>query len=403
VAKALEGIRVIDLSVWFQGPVCAQHLADFGAEVIKVERPVHGDQGRGVRSIKALPVGDWNQYFLVINRNKKSMAVDLKRAEGRDILYRLAEKSDVFLSNLGMENLKAWDLTYEKLSAINPRLVYATNTGYGHRGNMTKPSFDMTVQALTGLMSRLGEPGQPPIYLGMGSGDAHGGLMSALGIMVALHQRRRTGRGQYLDASLYGAQLFLGAPTLQAYLATGSPRYSEQQSRTQAPNPLWNRYPARDKWLFLCLENDDELFAKLCESLERSDLAGDPRFDSTEKRRENGSELVAALDAILVERTAAEWMERWQPLGIAASPIQNLEDVSRDPQAWDNDYFVKTHCDEVNREVSVRGLPIALSKTPGRVETLGPELGQDTELILADTLGYSWDEIGEFKAQGAIP
>ena len=113
MAKALEGIRVIDLSVWFQGPVCAQHLADFGAEVIKVERPVHGDQGRGVRSIKALPVGDWNQYFLVINRNKKSMAVDLKRPEGRDILYRLAEKSDVFLSNLGMENLKAWDLTYE--------------------------------------------------------------------------------------------------------------------------------------------------------------------------------------------------------------------------------------------------------------------------------------------------
>jgi crotonobetainyl-CoA:carnitine CoA-transferase CaiB-like acyl-CoA transferase len=403
VAKALEGIRVIDLSVWFQGPVCAQHLADFGAEVIKVERPVHGDQGRGVRSIKALPVGDWNQYFLVINRNKKSMALDLKRPEGRDILYRLAEKSDVFLSNLGMENLKAWDLSYEKLSAINPRLVYATNTGYGHRGTTTKPSFDMTVQALTGLMSRLGEPGQPPIYLGMGSGDAHGGLMSALGIMVALHQRRRTGRGQYLDASLYGAQLFLGAPTLQAFLATGSQRYSEQQSRTQAPNPLWNRYPARDKWLFLCLENDDELFATLCQSLERVDLAGDPRFDSAQKRRENSSELVAALDAILVERAAAEWMERWQPLGIAASPIQNLEDVSRDPQAWDNDYLVKTHCDEVDREVSVRGLPITLSKTPGRVETLGPELGQDTELILADTLGYSWDEIGEFKAQGAIP
>ena len=141
--------------------------------------------------------------------------------------------------------------------------------------------------------------------------------------------------------------------------------------------------------MFLCLENDDELFAKLCESLEHRDLAGDPRFDSKEKRKENGSELVAALDAILVERTAAEWMKRWQPLGIAASPIQNLEDVSRDPQAWDNDYFVKTHCDEVNREVSVRGLPIALSKTPGSVETLGPELGQDTELILADTLGYS--------------
>jgi crotonobetainyl-CoA:carnitine CoA-transferase CaiB-like acyl-CoA transferase len=403
VARALQGIRVIDLTVWFQGPVCAQHLADFGAEVIKVERPVHGDQGRGVRSIKALPVGDWNQYFLVINRNKKSLAVDLKRPEGRDILHRLVEKSDVFLSNLGMENLKAWDLTYEKLSGINPRLVYATNTGYGHRGTVSKPSFDMTVQALTGLMSRLGEPGEPPIYLGMGSGDAYGGLLSALGILLALHQRRRTGRGQCVDASLYGAQLFLAAPTLQAFLATGSERYSEQQPRTDAPNPLWNRYPARDKWLFLCLENDDARFASLCESLERTDLAADPRFASAEARRRNGPALVATLDAILVERDAGAWMERWRPRGIPASPIQNLADVAEDPQAWANDYFVKTHCDEVNREVTVRGLPVTLGRTPGRVETLGPELGQDTELILADTLGYSWDEIGELKARGAIP
>jgi crotonobetainyl-CoA:carnitine CoA-transferase CaiB-like acyl-CoA transferase len=403
VARALQGIRVIDLTVWFQGPVCAQHLADFGAEVIKVERPVHGDQGRGVRSIKALPVGDWNQYFLVINRNKKSLAVDLKRPEGRDILHRLVEKSDVFLSNLGMENLKAWDLTYEELSGINPRLVYATNTGYGHRGTVSKPSFDMTVQALTGLMSRLGEPGEPPIYLGMGSGDAYGGLLSALGILLALHQRRRTGRGQCVDASLYGAQLFLAAPTLQAFLATGSERYSEQQPRTDAPNPLWNRYPARDKWLFLCLENDDARFASLCESLERTDLAADPRFASAEARRRNGPALVATLDAILVERDAGAWMERWRPRGIPASPIQNLADVAEDPQAWANDYFVKTHCDEVNREVTVRGLPVTLGRTPGRVETLGPELGQDTELILADTLGYSWDEIGELKARGAIP
>ena len=159
---ALEGIRVIDLTVWFQGPVAAQHLADFGAEVIHVERPKGGDQGRGVRSIKALPVGDWNQYFLVINRNKKSLAVDLKQPKGREILYRLAEKSDVFLSNLGAENLAAWGLGYEELRKVNPRLVYAVTSGYGRWATASKPAFDMTVQALTGLMNRLGEPGQPP-------------------------------------------------------------------------------------------------------------------------------------------------------------------------------------------------------------------------------------------------
>jgi crotonobetainyl-CoA:carnitine CoA-transferase CaiB-like acyl-CoA transferase len=403
MATALEGLRVIDLTVWFQGPVAAQHLADFGAEVIHVERPKSGDQGRGVRSIKALPVGDWNQYFLVINRNKKSMALDLKKGGGREIMHRLVEESDVFLSNLGPENLAAWELGYEKLSEINPRLVYATTTGYGHFGTMSKPSFDMTVQALTGLMSRLGEPGQPPIYLGMGSGDAYGGLMAALGIMLALYQRKNTGKGQLIDASLYGAQLFLTAPTLQAYLATGSEEFSKQQPRKAARNPLWNRYPAQDKWLFLCMENEDAGFAKLCESLDSPELAGDARFDSAEKRERNAAELVELLDQALRQRSAAEWMECWEPRGIVASPINTLADVAKDPQAWENDYLLETYCEEVQRDVVVRGLPVGLSKTPGSVRSLGPELGQDTELILADTLGYSWDEIGEFKAKGAVP
>ena len=399
---ALDGIRVIDLTVWFQGPVAAQHLADFGAEVIKVERPQGGDQARGVRSIKAVPVGDWNQYFLVINRNKKSIALDLKKPGGREIMYRLVEKSDVFLSNLGAENLARWELGYEKLSALNPRLVYATTTGYGYFGRVDKPSFDMTVQALTGLMARLGEPGQPPIYLGMGSGDAYGGLMAALGILLALHRRRKTGQGQMVDASLYGAQLFLTAPSLQAYLATGDARYAHQQSRRSAENPLRNVYPAKDKWVFLCAENDDAAWGRLCESLDELRLAGDPRFDSAAKRRGNAG-LVDLLDGVLRRRSAAEWMERWQRAGIPASPVQTLADLAEDPQAWANDYLVDAYCEEVQRDVKVRGLPIGLSRTPGTVRTLGPELGQDTELFLADTLGYSWDEIGELKAQGAIP
>jgi crotonobetainyl-CoA:carnitine CoA-transferase CaiB-like acyl-CoA transferase len=403
VAAALEGIRVIDLTVWFQGPVAAQYLADFGAEVIHVERPKGGDQGRGVRSIKALPVGDWNQYFLVINRNKKSLALDLKTAAGQEILYRLAEKSDVFLSNVGAENLAAWQLTYEKLRAVNPRLVYATTTGYGRFGTMSKPSFDMTVQALTGLMSRLGEPGQPPIYLGMGSGDAIGGLMAAVGILLALHHRERTGRGQLVDASLYGAQLFLAAPTLQAYLATGRDEFARQRSRTAAPNPLWNVYPTQDKWIFLCLANDDDGWARLCMSLGDGTLAGDPRFASAAARTRHAAELIETLDGMLRRRSAAAWMGDWTRLGITASPIATLADLASDPQAWANDYFLETYCEEVQRRVKIRGLPVRLRRTPGAVHGLGPELGQHTELILADTLGYSWERIGELKEQGVIP
>ncbi len=402
MAGALEGIRVIDLTVWFQGPVAAQHLADFGAEVIKVERPQGGDQGRGVRSIKALPVGDWNQYFLVINRNKKSMALDLKKPAGRDIMYRLVEKSDVFLSNMGLDLLESWQLGYEKLSAINPRLVYATNTGYGRFGQVNKPSFDMTVQALTGLMARLGEPGQPPIYLGMGSGDAYGGLMSALGIMIALYHRNRTGKGQMLDASLYGAQLFLTAPTLQPYLATGREQYSKQQSRKTAPNPLWNVYRAKDKWVFLCVDNTDENWSHVCDSLEDPTLREEPRFETADKRRRYNKALISRLDKVIKRRPAAEWMQRWNALGITASPVNNLAELADDPQAWANNYFLETHCDEVQRQVKIRGLPIGLSKTPGVVTGLGPELGQHTELILTDTLGYSWEDVANFKEQGVI-
>ena len=403
MAKPLEGIRVLDLTQWLQGPVCAQYLADFGAEVIHIERPVTGDGARGVRSIKALPIGDWNQYFLVINRNKKSMAIDLKKEGGRDLLYALARKADVFLSNFPMDVLRALGLDYEKLRQINPRIVYATNTGYGHAVEVNRPSYDINVQALTGIMTRQGEPGQPPIYLGMGSGDTYGGIMSALGIMMALYQRRRTGTGQSIDASLYGAQLFMAAPTLQPFLASRRELYSAQQSRARAGNPLWNRYRAKDKWLFLCQENTDENWSRLCESADRADLAADERFATAKKRAECSAELIAVLDDVLGQRNAQDWMDRWKPLGIIASPIQNLKEVCEDPQAWENDYFVKVHCDEVNREVEVRGLPVTLSKTPGSVETLGPELGQDTELILFETLGIDWDRIGELKEEGIIP
>lgn len=403
MAGALDGVRVIDLTVWFQGPVSAQYLADFGAEVIKVERPQGGDQGRGVRSIKALPVGDWNQYFLVINRNKKSVALDLKKPEGQEVMYRMVKEADVFLSNLGTPLLESWNLSYEKLSAINPKLVYATNTGYGYFGDVVKPSFDMTVQALTGIMARMGEPGQPPIYLGMGSGDAYGGIMSAMGIVMALYQRNRTGQGQKLDASLYGAQLFLAAPALQAYLATKSTKYSHQRSRKDVKNPLWNLYPAKDKWVYVCMANEDANWQKLAQAVGDVSLASDARFATVTQRRDNARALIDALDAKFATRAAEEWMQRLTDFGVAAGPINNLQDCANDAGAWENQYFLNAYCEEVKREVKVRGLPVTLSKTPGKVESLGPELGQDTEIFLMTTLGYSWEEIEELKAKGAIP
>lgn len=403
MAGALEGIRVVDLTVWFQGPVAAQHLADFGAEVIKVERPQGGDQGRGVRSIRALPVGDWNQYFLVINRNKKSVALDLKNPRGREVMYRLVERSDVFLSNLGIELLERWELGYERLRQVNPRLIYATTTGYGRFGRVDKPSFDMTVQALTGLMARLGEPGQPPIYLGMGSGDAFGGLLAAMGILFALHHREQTGTGQWIDASLYGAQLFLTAPELQAYLGTGNEAYASQRSRRDPDNPLRNVYPARDRWVFVCAPHDDASWRAFAATLDRPGLADDPRFATWEQRRAHVRELVEILDAQIGQRTAPEWVARWRAAGVDAASVDTLADLAADPQAWENRYLMETWCEEVQRQVKIRGLPVELEKTPGEVRALGPELGQDTEMVLVETLGYSWEEVAQLKEAGAIP
>ncbi len=402
MSKALEGIRVVDLTVWFQGPVAAQHLADFGADVIKVERPQGGDQGRGVRSIKSLEVGDWNQYFLVINRNKKSMAIDLKKAEGQEILYRLIEKSDVFLSNLSPELLANWNLSYDKLASINPRLVYATNTGYGRFSTASKPSFDMTVQALTGAMARLGEPGQPPIYMGMGSGDAFGGIMSALGIMLALYQRLRTGKGQYLDASLYGAQLYLAAPHLQSFLA-GHRESALQQSRKQVKNPLWNLYPTRGKWVYVCEPNRDDRFAAVGRALAAAGMLRDPRFADGAGRATHSEALIEVIENATRQLGHEEIMVSFKREGVIASPINNLADVIRDEQAWRNRYFMKTYCEEVDRDVDVRGMPITLSKTPGELRCLGPQLGQDTELLMMELLDYPWEEIEAMKAKGAIP
>jgi len=225
-------------------------------------------------------------------------------------------------------------------------------------------------------------------------------------IMMALLARERTGKGQCLDASLYGSQLFMAAPSLQPYLATGQKKYAEPISRAKPLNPLWNLYKAADKWLVVCLDNTDDNFARLAAVVAavtgNSSLADDQRFADADRRRSNAEDLVFKLYALFVTKTAEIWNTPLADAQISAAPINNLADMAADEQAWANDYFAKTNCDAVGREVDVRGMPIGLSRTPGKIETLGPELGQDTEMILFETLGYDWDEIGELKAQGAI-
>jgi len=225
--------------------------------------------------------------------------------------------------------------------------------------------------------------------------------MSAMGIAMAIYQRNKTGKGQCLDASLYGAQLYLAAPYLQSFLA-GNKQSALQQSRKQVENGLWNLYPTSGKWVYICEENNDGRFAALCQAL-GGDLVSDERFSTEAKRVENNVALIAAIDAITCRMTDVDLLTSLADNGIVHSPVNNYADVVKDEQAWQNNYFMKAYCEEVKREVEIRGLPVTLSKTPGEVNALGPQLGQDTELLMMDLLEYEWDEIEELKAVGAIP
>ncbi|MEN9358446.1 MAG: hypothetical protein RL695_2617, partial [Pseudomonadota bacterium] len=242
----------------------------------------------------------------------------------------------------------------------------------------------------------------PPIYIGMGSGDAYGGIMSALGIMLAVYQRKRTGKGQCLDASLYGAQLYLAAPYLQAFLA-GDKGAALQHSRKQVENPLWNLYPTSEKWVFVCEPNHDVRFDAFCRAINGADMLADARFKTAELRLQHNEALIEVIEAHTQKFDHISLMASLKAAGVVAQPINNLADVIRDEQAWQNNYFMKAYCEEVQRDVDVRGLPVTLSKTPGEINTLGPQLGQDTELLMMDLLGYEWEEIEALKAEGAIP
>jgi crotonobetainyl-CoA:carnitine CoA-transferase CaiB-like acyl-CoA transferase len=194
----------------------------------------------------------------------------------------------------------------------------------------------------------------------------------------------------------------MAAPTLQPYLATVSEAYSRQQSRTAVRNAMWNTYRTKDGWVIVCARDEGDAWERFTAALGDSALAADKRFATAEKRCANSAALVAALDGAISSHAAGDLVERWHDRGIACGRIGNLADLGDDPQAWENDYLMTAHCDEVDREVIIRGMPVTMSKTPGAVQSLGPQLGQDTEIVLTETLGYSWDEVGDLKTAGAI-
>jgi len=399
----LDGIRVIDWTIWQQGPVASLMLGDLGADVIKIEERVGGDPGRGVLKAQGLDLRDRpNFYFEANNRNKRSLTVDLKKPAGVAIVQRLAERADVFVQNFRKGVAARLGLDAATLRARNPRLVYASASGYGPEGPESgAPSFDYLGLARSGIMYSCGEPDDEPLAIAGGIADQMGAIMLAYGIVTALLARERTGRGQEVDASHLGSMAWLQGLGLSARLMLG--RALPRQPRRFATNPLWNHYRCGDGlWLALSMLQPDRYWERFCAVLEIPEAAADARFKSMLDRMMNAGECIALLDEVFARRPRAEWLRRLAEGGdFIYSIINAVDDLPDDPQMQANGYVTAFEHPAFG-PTQVVGLPVRLSDTPGSIRLPAPEFGQHTEAILTEVLGYSWEEIGRLREAEVI-
>ncbi len=404
MTMAMAGIRIIDMTIWQHGPVSTCMLADMGAEVIKVETRDTGDPGRYLTTWTFDDLEDddevrLNYYWENNNRNKKSLAIDLKTEEGMEVMYRLIEKSDAFVSNFREKSLVKLGLGYEKVHEINPKLVYSLGYGFGAKGpDASRPSADLGAQARGGIMSQSFSPAPRLVWGGLA--DQTGAFMLCLGTTMGLLTRERTGIGQKVEESLFGTQLAVGALMAQGTLFSG--QVPTEYTRS-ALSPFWNVYKCKDdKWLAFSVLELDRYWPILCKVLDLEWLLEDPRFKEGKDRVETrADELIDILDDAMAKKTRADWTDILNGTDIIWAPVQDYAEALNDPQAIENEYVVEYDHPNAGK-VKVLGLPLRFSETPGKVRNLAPELGQHTEELLTETLGYTWDQVESLKGKKVI-
>jgi crotonobetainyl-CoA:carnitine CoA-transferase CaiB-like acyl-CoA transferase len=400
----LEGVTVLDLSRVLAGPYATQLLADLGAEVIKVESP-RGDDTRGWGPPFA---GDQSGYFLSVNRGKRSLAVDLKHPRGAALVRRLAARVDVLVENFKVGDLRRYGLAPDQLADANPGLVYATITGYGGHGPRAgQPGYDAAVQAVTGLMAMTGEPDGPPVKLGVAWIDVLTGLHAAVGILAALHERERTGRGRRLELSLFETGLASLVNQAQGALLT-----DEAPRRLGSGHPSivpYQVFATRDAPLMLAVGNDAQ-FARACAVLGLPELADDPRFATNAARVAHRDALVPRLQERLRTRGRDAWLEVLRAKGVSATPVHDLPDALRDPQARALGTVASYRHPSAGEVPFVRSplrhhAPLGAPRPPGgetRDAVPPPRLGEHSAEVLQQRLGLSAAEIDELAGDGAI-
>lgn len=394
--RALSDLRVLDLSRVLAGPYCTMLLADLGAEVIKVEDPAGGDDTRQWGPPWA---GGESAYYLAVNRNKKSITINLKHERGRALVRDLARRSDVLVENWRHGKAEPWGLDYAALSEVNPALVYCAITGYGQSGpRCDDPGYDFIIQAEGGIMSITGPVEGPPMKVGVAIVDVTAGLFAATAILSALHERKRGGRGQYIDISLLDCQVAWLVNAASNFLVSGErpARYGNAH-----PNIVpYETFPTADGWLAIGVGHDRQ-WRRLCQAAGWDDLAADERFSTNPQRVEHRELLIPILQERFRTRSTSDWRDSLRDAGVPCGPINAIDLVFAEPQVLSRDMLVEVPHPTAGR-IKLAGCPMKLGRTPARIDRHPPLLGEHTEEVLQDLLGSTPDQIAALRVEGVI-
>ena len=394
----LSGIRVVDLTRILAGPYATMILGDLGADIVKIENPDGGDDSRAWGPPWVPQAGGASAYFTAVNRNKRSVALDLKSEAGRDIVWRLIDVADVVVSNFRPGVIERLGFSWEAVHARAPRVVYAIVNGYGATGpGAEKPSFDVIVQGESGVMDVTGWPDGPPTRVGISLGDETAGLLVVQGILAALLARERTGRGQRVEVALHDGLLSLLTYHAQNWWS-GGPRPSRLGNAHPSIVP-YQTFQAADAWINVGVGNERQ-WRSLCGVVGRPEWLDDPRFESNAARVQHREELVPLLKELFAGRSAAEWLEELVGAGIPSGRIRAVDEALEAPETRHREMVVELETDGSDA-LRLLGIPVKLSATPGKIRRRPPALGEHTAEVLSE-IGYDSGTIDKLRERGAI-
>jgi crotonobetainyl-CoA:carnitine CoA-transferase CaiB-like acyl-CoA transferase len=398
----LEGLKVISMGQIVAIPAASSTMGDWGAEVIKLE-PLTGEMHRGLQRSQGMEIsGPVNWIIQVLNRSTRGLAIDLKQKAGKEALYKLIERSDVFMCNYERNSMRNLGLDYKTLSKLNPRLIYGFVSGYGKVGpDKDERGYDFTAGwARSGMMYMIGEPGTPPAPQRAGMIDSAAGAHLVSGIMAALLQRQKTGKGQEVEVSLFHTGVWMLNTDIQNAMGGKEPI---KHDRTKANNPLWNSYRTKDgRWFWLAMLQPDPAWPGFCRAIDKPELEKDPRFLDIDARRVHCEELICIIEDVMASRTMAEWEGSLRKNNCIYGRVQSPKDVIMDPQALASGIFQEVEYSGVPEgKINLITSPVMFSNNSCSIKAAAPELGQHTEEILLD-IGYTWGDIEWMKNHNVI-